>query len=306
MQAHAISDTSAGTSAGTSATTDDKPLSGAALNRRIQAAELAVVQRDERVRATALAIAQQTRQHAGRLLALGGVGLGSALLFGLLRPTYVPPVEATSRARPGGSSLWSQALALMWPLLPLGLRSRASPAMVTLVSGLVLPIAGWLFRRPTPVLPAAQIDLRRFAGRWYELAHFPHPEERRCAGDATTRYLPRLDGSMDVVNRCRLHDGQIEEATGVAKVVRSGHGSRLKVSFAPVWLRWVPGLWSDLWILGVDGDYDTAVIGSPDRRRLWLLARRPAVSSHALRELIDTARRQGFDTSRLSATPHSG
>lgn len=283
---------------------EDQSLSVAELNSRIDAAELAVVQRDERVRATTRALGQQTKQHAGRLLALGGVGLGSALLLGVFKPSYLPPVEATGRSRPGGSSLWSQALALMWPLLPLGLRSRASPAMVTLVSGLVLPIAGRLFRRPTPVLPAPQVDLRRFAGRWYELARFPHPEEHLCAGDATARYLPRLDGRMDVVNRCRLHDGRIEEVTGIARVAGSGHGARLKVSFAPAWMRWVPGVWSDYWILGVDGDYDTAVVGSPDRRRLWLLARRPTVSSHTLRELVDTARRQGFDTSRLSATPH--
>ena len=72
------------------------------------------------------------------------------------------------------------------------------------------------------------------------------------------------------------------------------------------WLRWLPGAWADYWILHVDADYANAVVGTPDRKCLWLLSRNPHASEAQLGALRALAESRGYETEDLEPTPHSG
>jgi apolipoprotein D and lipocalin family protein len=111
----------------------------------------------------------------------------------------------------------------------------------------------------------------------------------------------RTDGRLDVLNQCRTADGAID-ARGVARVVDAASFAKLKVRFAPASLSFLPFVWGDYWILGVADDYSLAVVGSPDRNYLWILARAPELSVPVFATAIDVARANGFDTSRLIGT----
>jgi len=87
--------------------------------------------------------------------------------------------------------------------------------------------------------------------------------------------------------------------------VPGSHGARLEITFAPLWLRWLPWVWADYWILYVDDDYRSAVVGTPDQRHLWLLARAPRLEATDYQRLVDQASAQGYDTARLALTPQS-
>jgi apolipoprotein D and lipocalin family protein len=92
------------------------------------------------------------------------------------------------------------------------------------------------------------------------------------------------------------------EARGVARVVDDRTFSRLKVRFAPAWLSFVPFVWGDYWVIGLADDYSWAVVGSPDRNYLWILARKPRLDDQRAAAARAAARSSGFDLDRLRPT----
>jgi apolipoprotein D and lipocalin family protein len=57
------------------------------------------------------------------------------------------------------------------------------------------------------------------------------------------------------------------------------------------------------WILHVDENYQEAIVGTPDRKYLWLLARTPEIPENRRAALIQRAATLGFDVSRLVMRP---
>ena len=158
----------------------------------------------------------------------------------------------------------------------------------------------------TPVRTVGSVDLDRYLGRWYELARYPNGFQRDCVSDVSATYARRDDGRIDVVNRCVETDGRVNEARGVARVLDDPTGAKLQVRFAPAWLGFLPAVWGDYWIIGLDEGYEWAVVGTPDRKYLWILSRTPELDEPAYAEALDRARENDFDTSRLTQTAHVG
>ena len=153
-----------------------------------------------------------------------------------------------------------------------------------------------------PVRTVNAVDLSRYVGDWFEIARFPNRFQRRCVGDVRASYVRRSDGRIDVINRCRVSDGTVTEARGVARVVDERTSAKLKVRFAPAVLSFLPMVWGDYWILGLGADYSWAVVGSPDRTYLWILGRTTPLSPEQLTAAMATARANGFDVNRLVTT----
>jgi apolipoprotein D and lipocalin family protein len=150
------------------------------------------------------------------------------------------------------------------------------------------------------------VDLNRYLGEWFEIARFPNKFQRNCASDVRATYGKRSDGRLDVVNRCRTADGTTTEARGVARIVDTRTSAKLKVRFAPALLSFLPAVWGDYWILGLPADYSWAVVGSPDRKYLWVLARTPAIDAERYSAALSAARANGFDVDRLMKTNQGG
>jgi hypothetical protein len=81
----------------------------------------------------------------------------------------------------------------------------------------------------TPAASVAEVDLARYAGKWYEIASFPMFFQRNCVGDTTAEYALTPEGDVSVTNRCRTADG-FDEAKGTAAIV---DGSRNAGSRCP-------------------------------------------------------------------------
>ncbi|HEX8557537.1 MAG TPA: lipocalin family protein [Pyrinomonadaceae bacterium] len=156
-----------------------------------------------------------------------------------------------------------------------------------------------------PLRVVESVDFSRYAGVWYEVARLPNRFEEKCAGDVSAEYTPRADGRIKVVNRCRGKDGRMTSAEGVAKPAGGrGPNSRLKVRFAPGFLSFLPFVWGDYQIVELSPDYGHAVVGSPDRRYLWVLSRNPRMDEATYLRLTGAARSQGFDVGRMIRTRH--
>ena len=184
--------------------------------------------------------------------------------------------------------------------------ARLMPTSAAMVWALVAiaaaaPVSGCA-RESGTVQTVDSVDLTRYAGDWFEIARFPNRFQDECAGDVRATYVTRPDGRIDVVNRCRDQSGGTVEARGVARVVDAQTRAKLQVRFAPAWLSWLPMVWGDYWVIGRASDYSWAVVGSPDRDYLWILARRPALDWERHSLALATASANGYDVSRLLET----
>jgi apolipoprotein D and lipocalin family protein len=157
----------------------------------------------------------------------------------------------------------------------------------------------------TPVAPppptVSSVDLNRYTGTWYELAKIPNRFQRQCAANTTARYTRQADGAIEVLNRCQTADGRYDQTQGIARVVDARSSAKLEVSFFSI-LGWRP-VWGDYWILELDGNYEYALVGTPDRKFGWLLSRTPALPV-ATRAAIDRRLRQlGYDPAQFTTSP---
>jgi apolipoprotein D and lipocalin family protein len=182
--------------------------------------------------------------------------------------------------------------------------------MRLLLLSLALLSAAW---QPARTSPSAQplrvvdsLDLKRYAGRWYEVARLTNKFQRRCASDVVAYYSLRKDNRIDILNRCQEADGKVEEAHGIARRAhRDGSGARLEVRFAPGILSFLPGVWADYWVIGLGPDYTWAVVGTPSREHLWILSRVPQMTATSYEHALEIAKGKGFDVTRLVQTAHA-
>lgn len=146
------------------------------------------------------------------------------------------------------------------------------------------------------------VDLKKYAGTWYEIGRLPMYFQRNCASDVTATYIEKTDGSgIKVINQCKAQDGSAIIAEGLAKPTDAS-GSKLKVTFLPSWIRWLPVGRADYWVLARDADYKTALVGTPDKDYLWLLARSPNVSQETYAKYRQIAQKQGYDLKEFKLT----
>jgi apolipoprotein D and lipocalin family protein len=184
---------------------------------------------------------------------------------------------------------------------------RALPGVKKTMTTLALFVAALALAQDAPPKTVPSVDLQRYAGQWFEIARFPNRFQRDCSGDVVVSYTVRPDGRLNVDNRCRKTDGSTDRAAGVARLATDdGSNSKLEVRFAPAWLSFLPAVWGDYWIVGLDAGYQLAVVGSPNREYLWVLSRNPAPPEADLTRMIEIARAQGFDVTRLERTSQSG
>ena len=151
----------------------------------------------------------------------------------------------------------------------------------------------------------ARVDLDRYVGTWYEICRLPLKWEPEGARDITATYKLNEDGTIRVDNRCLDEEGKPTQALGQAKPVDDSN-ARLTVSFLPEYLRWIPFTKGDYWIIRLAEDYGVSLVGTPDRRNLWLLARRHDLPQAMRDDYLATARAEGFDLSALITPAQSG
>ncbi|MGN6307343.1 MAG: lipocalin family protein [Mesorhizobium sp.] len=153
----------------------------------------------------------------------------------------------------------------------------------------------------TDVTAVPHLDLNKYLGRWYEICRLPLRWEDETATDITANYSLNDVGNVRVDNRCFDEDGKPSQAVGEAVPIDDAN-SRLKVTFLPEFVRWVPFTKGDYWVLKIDAAYRTALVGTPDRKYLWVLSRQPQISEATKSEYLSEAQRQGFGRADHPAT----
>ena len=151
---------------------------------------------------------------------------------------------------------------------------------------------------------AGVVDLSRYTGRWHELARLPMPFQKANEA-AIAEYGTNADGTISVHNIAIRPDGSQRDIRGYAKVLNPPENTKLTVRFKTWFGPLIPvPKEGNYWILYVDEQYQEAIVGTPNRKYLWLLARTPTISEARYAMLVARADQLGFDTSRLLKDPH--
>lgn len=144
-----------------------------------------------------------------------------------------------------------------------------------------------------PLKTVSFVDLSRYVGKWYQVAHYPSFFLNGCAS-STAEYTANPDGSIGVFNTCLGDDGLAKGTiTGTATVVDTGSNAKLKVRFPNVPVA------GDYWIIALDDDYEYAVVSDPTRLSLFVLSRTPTVTQDQLDAILNILDSSGFDLNKI-------
>jgi apolipoprotein D and lipocalin family protein len=153
----------------------------------------------------------------------------------------------------------------------------------------------------TPMKTVDRVDVPRFMGDWYVLAHIPASAERNAwNGVETYRLRPGTDDVIDTTFTFRegSFDGPLTvlEPTGH---VESASGAEWGMKFY-----WWQGPFRFQYLVAyLSPDYSRTIIGREARDYVWVMARTPQVSEVEWAELVEKVRELGYDTSRLRKVP---
>lgn len=157
--------------------------------------------------------------------------------------------------------------------------------------------AGCSSNGPVPIRTATDVDLPRFMGDWYVIAHIPAFLERN-AFNAVESYRLLDDGRIATTFSFNDggFDGRRKTYNPTGFVIDNGSNA--------VWgMRFVWPIKAEYRIVYVDDAYKHTIIGRSKRDYVWIMARSPAIPPEDMRVLTRIIVAQGYDITRLRKVP---
>lgn len=144
--------------------------------------------------------------------------------------------------------------------------------------------------------PVPYVDLKKYAGKWFEIASFPQRFQKNC-NCTTAEYTLTNKGYVIVENRCKKDsiDGRESYIKGKAFVEENSGNAKLKVQF----------FWpfkGKYWIIDLASDYSYAVVGHPNRKYLWILSRTAQMDDATYQQIVARIKDKGFDITKIKIT----
>lgn len=172
----------------------------------------------------------------------------------------------------------------------------ARRGLLALAAGLCAVLPGCTHAPPT-IEPVPYVDLPRFMGDWYVIAHIPTRPERN-AYNAVESYALASDGR--VLATFRFRDGGFDapiETMHPVGHVRPDTGNA-------VWgMQFFWPFRSEYVIVGLDEGYSRTIIGRSDRDYAWIMARTPTISDADYRDTLAQLKALGYSLEDLRRVP---
>lgn len=157
----------------------------------------------------------------------------------------------------------------------------------------------------TEVQTVSSVDLKRYAGKWFEIARYPSKFQKNCVGNTTATYTARTDGKIAVVNRCVMKDGAVGNAAGEAKITDTASNAKFEMNFPTQFKSFLSSDWDNYWIVDLDENYQYAAVADPKRNNLWILSRTPELKDAVYQNILRRVEKLGFNPGKLSKTPQN-
>jgi len=209
------------------------------------------------------------------------------------------PAGASSRPRIApGTALLQNRLAPCHPGVSsfrTGCR-QFSARLLGLFGSLAL-LAGCSSTGQAPLRTAEQVDLPRFMGDWYVIAHIPTFLERN-AFNAVESYRLLDDGR--IATTFHFNDGGFD---GPRKTYHPT-GFVIDTESNALWgMQFIWPIKAEYRVVYVDDEYRHTIIGRSKRDYVWIMARTPRIPAQDMQPLLDIIASQGYDTTRLRDVP---
>ena len=151
------------------------------------------------------------------------------------------------------------------------------------------------------LITVSYVDLNKYTGLWYEISKIPNSFQDHCAYGTTAEYKIDEDGDIIVTNSCYDEDGKPDAAEGLAKVVDKNTNAKLEVSFFSI--LGIRPFWGDYWIIGLDENYQWAIVGTPSRKYGWVLSRTPSLPDETLQKIFSILKEQNYNPDSFDISP---
>lgn len=145
----------------------------------------------------------------------------------------------------------------------------------------------------------SNVDIKKYAGLWYEIAKIPTSYEPEESYNVTATYTLNNEGGVDVYNQSFVGT-EMKTIKGKAKPVNE-HNSQLDVTFEIYGF----DIHGDYWIVRLDKNYQWSIVSEPYGENLWILSRNKYMSDEIYESLLEMIRTE-IDISKLKRTWHSG
>ena len=141
------------------------------------------------------------------------------------------------------------------------------------------------------------VDLKRFMGDWYVIAHIPTFIEDE-AFNGVESY--RLDTDGTIATTYVFNNGGFDGPLKTYQPTGFVHNRETNAEWR---MQFVWPFKAAYLIAYLDDDYETTVIGVPDRDYVWIMARTKTIPEARYRELVKWLADNGHDVTQLRRVP---
>jgi len=147
------------------------------------------------------------------------------------------------------------------------------------------------------ITTASNVEVSRYVGKWY--AHYSLPQffTRKCNAQ-TAEYEIINAKTISVFNTCLKSKG-VNTIQGQAVIINDKTNAELIVTFNNFFTRLFK-VKGDYNIMKLDPNYEYVLVGSRNRKSLWLMSRSPVeIPEAVVQDYLDLAKKDGFDLTKL-------
>jgi len=163
----------------------------------------------------------------------------------------------------------------------------------------LLFFSGFVFTQQNNSLQASDVqavssvDLKRYAGKWFEISSYPNKAQKNCVGNTITTLTQKVEGYIAILNHCVTKNGTTQSTKTEAKVADKTTNAKFEMQSAP----------RNYWIIDLDPDYKYAAVADPKREYLWILSREPEINDTVYQNILRRVEKMGFNPGKLIKTP---
>jgi apolipoprotein D and lipocalin family protein len=142
-----------------------------------------------------------------------------------------------------------------------------------------------------------RVDLPRFMGDWYVLAHIPASVEKNAWAGVESY---RLDPDGSIATTYTFREGGFD---GKEKSYHPRGFVRNRETNAEWGMRFIWPFRSEYLIVHLDEGYTETIIGRSDRDLVWIMARAPSLPQADYDRLVAKVKELGYDVAKLRKVP---
>lgn len=173
--------------------------------------------------------------------------------------------------------------------------SRSARVTGFALLGCLLPFVAAHAQKPVPV---PVLNLNAITGPWFQIERLPDKAEKACTTDGMTLFaLNDKKTTFQKGDFCRIKRGDLVSGNKSGKQNKRGNGDLRESRFVL--------LHTSVYVLALDPDGQWALVGTPNRKSLWLLSRTDGLLPAVKARMTAQAAAMGYTTAKLVDVPHT-